>query len=69
MLWLISASQEKISPMPPKSGVLSKHSLAPWISVPVGAIDFYKSAFDATEVYHHDDPSPLGDPPALPGRQ
>jgi PhnB protein len=34
-----------------------KVSLAPWISVPVGAIDFYKSAFDATEVYHHDDPS------------
>ncbi len=33
-----------------------KSSLAPWISVPVGAIDFYKSAFDATEVYHHDDP-------------
>jgi PhnB protein len=35
----------------------TKSSLAPWISVPVGAIDFYKSAFDATEVYHHDDPS------------
>jgi len=34
-----------------------KHSLAPWITVPVGAIDFYKSAFGATEVYHHDDPS------------
>jgi len=33
------------------------HSLVPWISVPVGAIDFYKSAFDAIEVYHHDDPS------------
>jgi hypothetical protein len=30
-----------------------KNSLAPWISVPVGAVDFYKSAFDATEVYHH----------------
>jgi PhnB protein len=43
--------------MPPKSAALIKHSLAPWISVPVGAIDFYKSAFDATEVYHHDDPS------------
>ena len=23
-----------------------KHSLAPWISVPVGAVDFYKSAFE-----------------------
>jgi len=34
-----------------------QHSLAPWISVPVGAIDFYKSAFAATEVYHYDDPS------------
>jgi len=43
--------------MPPKSPALIKHSLVPWISVPVGAIDFYKSAFDATEVYHHDDPS------------
>jgi len=43
--------------MPPKSAALIKHSLAPWISVPVGAIDFYKSAFDATEVYHHNDPS------------
>lgn len=43
--------------MPSKSPALIKHSLAPWISVPVGAIDFYKSAFDATEVYHHDDPS------------
>jgi PhnB protein len=43
--------------MPPKSADLIKHSLAPWISVPVGAIDFYKSAFDATEVYHHNDSS------------
>ena len=43
--------------MPPKSADPIKHSLAPWISVPVGAIDFYKSAFDATEVYHHNDPS------------
>ena len=43
--------------MPPKSPASIKHSLAPWISVPVGAIDFYKSAFDATEGYHHDDPS------------
>jgi len=33
--------------------------MAPWLSVPSGvnAIDFYKSAFDATEVYRHDDPS------------
>lgn len=42
--------------MPPKSALI-KYSLAPWISVPVGAIDFYKSAFGAIEVYHHDDPS------------
>src|SRR5215471_10529958 len=49
--------RRKDSPMPPKSAALIKHALAPWISVPVGAIDFYKSAFDATEVYHHDDPS------------
>ena len=34
-----------------------KHSLAPWIEVPAGAIDFYKSAFGAAEVYRHDDPS------------
>jgi len=34
-----------------------KCSLAPWISVPVGAVDFYKSAFDAKEVYRHDDHS------------
>jgi PhnB protein len=43
--------------MPPKSVAPIKHSIAPWISVPVGAIDFYKCAFDATEVYHHNDPS------------
>ena len=43
--------------MPSKSAALIKHSLAPWINIPVGAIDFYKSAFGATEVYHHDDPS------------
>jgi len=36
---------------------IKKNSLAPWISVPAGAVDFYKSAFAATEVYHHDDPS------------
>jgi PhnB protein len=44
--------------MTSKPAVLSvKHSLAPWITVPPGAIDFYKTAFDAIEVYHHDDPS------------
>jgi len=43
--------------MPPTTAASFKHSLVPWISVPVGAIDFYKAAFDATEVYHHDDPS------------
>ena len=44
--------------MPPELATLRiKNSLAPWIAVPVGAVDFYKSAFDATEVYHHDDPS------------
>ena len=34
-------------------------SIAPWITVPGGknAIAFYKSAFDAKEVYRHDDPS------------
>jgi PhnB protein len=34
-------------------------SIAPWITVPGGknAIDFYKSAFNAKEVYRHDDPS------------
>ena len=33
-------------------------SIAPWLSVPDGAkaIDFYKSAFDATEAYRLDDP-------------
>jgi hypothetical protein len=35
--------------MPPKSPVSEiKYSLAPWISVPVGGINFYKSAFGAT---------------------
>jgi len=36
-----------------------KYSIAPWLSVPDGAkaIDFYKSAFEATEAYRHDDPS------------
>jgi len=35
-----------------------KSSLAPWLSVPNGttAIDFYKRAFGASEVYHLDDP-------------
>lgn len=34
-------------------------SIAPWITVPTGnnAIDFYKAAFNAREVYRHDDPS------------
>jgi len=37
---------------------LIKSSLAPWLSVPNGttAIDFYKRAFGAREVYHLDDP-------------
>jgi PhnB protein len=36
-----------------------KISIAPWLSIPSGvkAIDFYKAAFEATEVYRHDDPS------------
>jgi len=35
-----------------------KYSIAPWISIPTAnAIDFYKSAFEAKEVYRHDDPS------------
>jgi PhnB protein len=35
-----------------------KYSLAPWISITsASAIGFYKSAFEATEVYRHDDPS------------
>jgi len=34
-----------------------KYSIAPWISIPTAkAIDFYKSAFEAKEVYRHDDP-------------
>jgi len=34
-------------------------SIAPWLTVPLGAkaIDFYKSAFGAEEVYRHNDPS------------
>ena len=34
-------------------------SIAPWLSVSLDtkAIEFYKSAFGATEVYRHDDPS------------
>lgn len=34
-------------------------TIAAWITVPGGknAIQFYKSAFDAKEVYRHDDPS------------
>ena len=49
-------SKRRFLLMPSKLGAPIKHSLAPWISVPVGAIDFYKSAFHATEVYHHNDP-------------
>jgi PhnB protein len=33
------------------------YSLAPRISVPPGAIDFYKAVFGSEEVYRHDDPS------------
>lgn len=50
-------SDKRFRRMFSSSAALIKHSLAPWISVPAGAIDFYKSAFDATEVYHHNDPS------------
>ena len=34
-------------------------SLAPWLTISkhAKAIEFYKAAFAATEVYHHDDPS------------
>ena len=34
-------------------------SIAPWLTVSLDAkaIEFYKSAFGATEVYRHDDPS------------
>jgi PhnB protein len=36
-----------------------KTSIAPWLTLPSStkAIDFYKAAFAATEVYRHDDPS------------
>ncbi len=43
--------------MPSDASSPIKHSIAPWLSIPNGAIDFYKRAFDAKEVYHHDDPS------------
>lgn len=35
------------------------HSIAPWLSVQngAGAVEFYKSAFGATEVYRLEDPS------------
>ena len=35
-----------------------KHSIMPWLSVHDGAaaVEFYKSAFGATEVYHLEDP-------------
>ena len=37
---------------------LGKGSLAPWLSVrnSAGAVEFYKAAFGAVEVYHLDDP-------------
>jgi PhnB protein len=43
-------------PMPSNSSF--KYSIAPWLSVPSGAkaIDFYKSAFAATEAYRHEGP-------------
>lgn len=36
-----------------------RSSIAPWLTVSVNAkaIEFYKSAFGATEVYRHNDPS------------
>jgi PhnB protein len=36
-----------------------KISIAPWLNIPSGvkAIDFYKAAFEATEVYRHEGPS------------
>lgn len=43
-------------PSKPSASAIN-HSLTAWLSVPAGAVDFYKSAFDAAEVYHHDDPS------------
>jgi PhnB protein len=33
-----------------------RSSLAPWLTVPEGAIEFYKSAFNAAEVYRLEDP-------------
>jgi PhnB protein len=33
------------------------YSLAPWITAPPGAIEFYKAVFGAVEVYRHDDQS------------
>jgi PhnB protein len=41
------------------TSALSAPSIAPWLTVPDGAraVAFYKSAFDATEVYRHEDPS------------
>src|SRR5438105_8526750 len=37
---------------------MTKHSLAPWLTVGNGpiAVEFYKTAFGAREVYHLDDP-------------
>ena len=42
----------------PSNPASFQSSIAPWLSVPDGpkAIDFYKSAFEATEVYRLDDP-------------
>jgi PhnB protein len=36
----------------------TKNSLAPWLEIPDGprALAFYKSAFDAQETYHYDNP-------------
>ena len=36
----------------------TKSSLAPWLEIPDGprALAFYKSAFDASETYRHDNP-------------
>jgi PhnB protein len=36
----------------------TKNSLAPWLEIPDGprALAFYKSAFDASETYRHDNP-------------
>jgi PhnB protein len=40
------------------TSALSAPSIAPWLSVPDGAraVAFYKSAFEATEVYRFEDP-------------